>query len=131
MSYDYKIAVTKGLQRNEGVGDYFENGDSSWTILATEMPNPRHSDLILSHEFIEVLLIRAAGIPEPIINAFDAYFEEKRKAGQVGPDDEPGDDPTAPYHKEHVLATKIERILCEEGFNLPWEEYCKAVNEAA
>lgn len=130
MAYDIKMGVTKGLQRNDGVGDYFQNGDGSWTILATLMANPRHSDLILAHEFIEVLLIRAAGIPEPVINAFDAYFEEQRRVGIVPEDAEPGDDPTAPYHAQHILATRIEKMLCEEGFRLDWDAYCQAVHAA-
>ncbi len=128
--HEYKMAVVPGLRRNEGVGDYFENADGSWTILATKLPDKRHSNCILAHELIEVMLIREAGIPEPVIDAFDAYFEVKRTNGLVGPDDEPGDDPESPYYKQHQVATRIEKILCEEGYNLSWDEYCQAVNEA-
>lgn len=129
MPKQYNLSTTKGLQRNDGIGDYFEGVDGSWTIIATEMKEPQHAELILLHELIEVMLIRLAGIPEPVIDAFDAYFEVKRKHGLAKPDDEPGDDPTAPYHEQHQAATRIERMMCEDGFKLSWDEYCQACNE--
>ncbi len=37
-------------------------------------------------------------------------------------EDEPGDDPTAPYVKQHCLATGIERILAQQ-WGVVWSEY--------
>lgn len=45
------------------------------------------------------------------VDRFDRAYEAKRKPGD---DSEPGDDPRAPYHKQHVLAEKIERLLAAE-----------------
>jgi len=129
MPAHYIVSTAPRLLRNNGVGDYYESADGSWNILASEMKNPRHTDLILTHEFIEVLLIRAAGIPEPVIDAWDAYFEVLRKYGLVDKDAEPGDDPRAPYYKQHQMATKIEKLMCEEGFEIDWDDYGDAVDE--
>jgi hypothetical protein len=122
----YTLVTSKTLLRNDGLGDYYETPEGDWNVLAVAMKNALHSQLILTHEFVEVILIQAAGIPEPVIDAWDAYFEVLRAHGLVGPDDEPGDDPRAPYYKQHQVASKIERIVCEEGFDLSWDEYEKA-----
>lgn len=39
---------------------------------------------------------------------------------------EPGDSPVAPYHREHCLATAVERMLCAE-LDLAWAQYEEAV----
>jgi len=131
----YTLVTSKTLLRNNCPGDYYETPDGDWNILAVQMKNPHHSEPILIHETIEAMLIRAAGIPEPVVDAFDAYFEVLRKFGVVGEDDEPGDHPSAPYFKQHQLCAHIERIVCEEGFGLSWDEYedasIKIINEKA
>jgi hypothetical protein len=51
-------------------------------------------------------------------------YEAKRKPGDTS---EPGDDAKAPYHREHVFATKIERLLAVElGVN--WRDYDREVS---
>lgn len=125
----YTLITAKGLLRNNSPGDYYETPDGDWNIIASELRNIHHSELILTHEFIEVILVRAAGIPEPVIDAWDAYFEILRQYGLVGPDDEPGDDPRSPYYEQHQLATKVEKIVCEEGFKLDWDKYDEACIE--
>jgi hypothetical protein len=65
-----------------------------------------------------------AGIPEPDIKAFDEEFEKNRVPGNT---DEPGHDPRAPYHVEHVIAEEIEMLLAKKlGVN--WQEYTDRVN---
>lgn len=76
--------------------------------------------MIAVHELIEVLLCKAAGVTQEDVDKFDLNFEKKRKKGD---DSEPGDDPKAPYYKQHKFATKIERLLCKElGENWNWYE---------
>ena len=41
-------------------------------------------------------------------------------------DDEPGDDPTAPYHREHCFATAVERMLIA-ALGVSWADYDQAV----
>jgi hypothetical protein len=42
-------------------------------------------------------------------------------------DTEPGDDPRAPYHKQHVFAENIERLLAAE-LGVDWSAYDKEVS---
>jgi len=120
----YRIWDVEGKTRNDGLGDYREHFDGVWDICATRLSNPRFTDLILIHEFIETILIRAAGIPEPDIDAFDAQFEELRGQGFIDNDAEPGDDQNAPYYQAHQIATRIEKIACE-ALGLSWTDYEK------
>ena len=60
--------------------------------------------------------------------AFDLAFETEIEQGQRDDDEEPGDDPRAPYHREHVYATNVERMLAYEmGVN--WDEYGERLDE--
>ena len=71
---------------------------------------------------IEKELCRQRSISEPEITRFDVQFEEEREQGLHDPDEEPGDDLSAPYHREHVFATKLERMLARE-MGVDWDAY--------
>ena len=84
---------------------------------------------IFLHELVEWSLAMAKGITEEDISRFDFKFENLRKANPILIGDmEPGDMITAPYHKEHVFATKIEREFIEAHF-YNWEIYSDRVND--
>jgi hypothetical protein len=53
------------------------------------------------------------------VDAFDKAFEAARTPDN---EDEPGDEPTAPYVKEHCIATGIERIMAAE-LDVSWKDY--------
>jgi hypothetical protein len=53
------------------------------------------------------------GVSFKAIDRFDMKF---KGAG------EPGDDPKAPYHREHRFATRIERLLARE-LRVDWATY--------
>ena len=73
---------------------------------------------------IEAYLALHAGVSSEAVDRFDRAYEAKRKPGD---DSEPGDDPGAPYHKQHVLAEKIERLLARQlGVN--WSAYDREVS---
>ena len=92
--------------------------DGPWHVVVTDTGNKDYNFMILIHELIEAYLTKRAGIPEEDITDFDRRFEVRRAKNEVGPDDEPGDDPTAPYFKQHQCAIMIENLLCGElGIN--------------
>ena len=62
---------------------------------------------------------------EEDVTAFDEAFEKARKPGNV---DEPGDDPKAPYRKQHLIATGVEKLMAAE-LGVDWKAYDKKVNE--
>ncbi|HJZ14914.1 MAG TPA: hypothetical protein VJ251_05615 [Stellaceae bacterium] len=71
------------------------------------MSDQRYEFLIGMHEVMEAYLAIYAGVSPDAVDRFDKAYEAKRKPGD---DSEPGDDPRAPYHREHVFASKVERL---------------------
>lgn len=149
MDINIKI-IPHSEQRYETVGDWwFEykdtnpkpyTADSEINPLAPSSLEIRVSDLgqgkklhldnfygslcVAVHELIEVILCSRRGITQEEVDKFDKEFEENRKENNT---DEPGDDPAAPYRKEHFFATSIERLLAAE-LGLDWKEYEESIN---
>lgn len=74
--------------------------------------------LVAVHELIEMTLCYVSDIPQGIVDEFDLHYEGEG---------EPGDDLNAPYHKQHCIATGIERILAA-CMGVKWAEYERAIN---
>lgn len=79
----------------------------------------RYEALVLIHELIEMFLTRHHGIKWEWIDAFDMAHPEL---------DDPGADPRAPYHREHLAATRIEKLLALL-LGVKWSEYEAAFNK--
>lgn len=93
------------------VGDYGTDKNGVKQFRVSDMQNEDFSFLVLIHELIEAYLCEKAGITDEEITAFDLRFEAEREVGLHTEDEEPGCDPDAPYHSQHMKAMKIERIL--------------------
>ena len=111
-------------QRYNTVGDYID-GHGATFFSISEMGNEQYELLVAVHELVEKILCDKRGISTQSIDEFDMEFERRR---QPYSDDEPGHDPSAPYHREHVFAERIERMLAEE-LGVDWDEYDKAVTQ--
>jgi len=88
-------------------------------MRVSTLPEWRYSMLIAVHELIEALLCRAHGVTTEAVDAWD-----------MGPGkemDEPGDDPRAPYHREHDFALCVERLLAHE-IGVDWNAYGDSVD---
>jgi len=106
-------------QRYPTVGDWTFDGADNLTIKVSVLSDWRREMLIAVHELVEVLLCRYDGVTQEQVDKFDMDYERLRKEGD---ESEPGDDPKAPYKRQHCVATGIERILAAElGVN--WKEY--------
>lgn len=105
-----KFKVSKSM-RYDDVGDYFDS-----TIIAYDMENPVFTNGIMLHEFIEYTLIKSAGIPVAMIDAFDTdpTAQEKYK------------EEYKLYTKYHRMANNIERTFIE-NMGIDWKAYQKAV----
>jgi Mn-dependent DtxR family transcriptional regulator len=88
------------------------------------MGNREYEFLVAIHEMIEQFLCENAGITDEAITNFDIEYEKNRREGD---NTEPGEDIYAPYHKQHMFAEKIEKLMAEEC-NINWEDYCKYSN---
>ena len=112
-------------QRYDTVGDWqIVRQGNRIRVCVSRMDNWRFEALVALHEIVEAVLCKHAGISSADVDAFDTLYEEMRKAGDTG---EPGDDPRAPYHRQHLFATKLERLLADE-LGIDWEEYETAIN---
>ena len=107
--------VPQSQQRYETEGDWEWEGDALEIRVSREAgdEDPRYTTLLFVHELIEAILCREAGVTGAQVDAFDMSY---RKSG------EPGDDPAAPYHPQHIAAEAAERALATQlGVN--WNEY--------
>jgi hypothetical protein len=109
-------------QRYPTVGDWFFDttcqgppGDGcDLVIRVSKLSDWRLEMLVAFHELAEVLICKHRGISQESVDKFDKKFEADRAKGKHGEDDEPGDDPKAPYRKEHFFATNVEALLSAE-----------------
>jgi len=107
------------------VGDWTRDPDGTLHIKVSEEIGDKYATLVALHELVEVLLCEERGITDAVVTEFDEKFEENR---QVDDDSEPGDDPLAPYRKEHLFATGIEKLMAAE-LDVNWKAYEQAIND--
>jgi hypothetical protein len=111
-------------QRYDTVGDWkFHEPQGVLDVTVSKMSDWRYEVLVGIHETVEALLCKQRGVKEVDVTAFDVAYEAKRLKGDAS---EPGDDPIAPYHAEHVFATKIEKLLAAE-LGVDWDAYDKEI----
>jgi len=107
-------------QRYETVGDWWEKRpNANWHVRVSEMSDWRYMLLVIMHELIEMSLCVQRGIPEERITAYDVAFEANRLPGNV---EEPGEQPDAPYRREHLFAEQLEHMLADE-LGVDWKDY--------
>lgn len=112
-------------QRYKTPGDWTFDEKGDLTIKISKLSDERFEALIAVHELIEVLLCKQAGITQAEVDAYDMDFEENRKEGDLS---EPGDKPSAPYFKQHGIASGVERMLAAE-LGVDWEKYASEVEK--
>lgn len=115
--------VPHSSQRYSTCGDWQFTGPNDVLVSVSDMKNWKYELLVAFHEIIEVYLCRDRKISQKEVDEFDKDFEERRMD-----DSEPGNSEYAPYHKEHVFATKLEKMFAKE-LKVDWKKYDKTVNE--
>jgi hypothetical protein len=99
-------------QRYDTAGDYIYR-KNKWELYISAMKDSDYEFMVLIHELLEMYLAHKRHIPERKITAFDL-------ANINHPD--PGRIKKAPYHREHMFAMKVERMLCKE-LERNWDKY--------
>lgn len=117
-------SIPHNEQRYETVGDWVGNITRNANISISEMGDVYKEFLVALHEQIEFILCLKHGIKEEDVTQFDLEYELNRSSNDLT--SEPGDDPKAPYNKEHIFATMIERMVCNE-LGIVWEDYEKTI----
>ena len=97
--------------------DWFfdENGDLQ--VRVSPLSDWRREVLLGIHEAVEAIMCKHNGVTQQQVDVFDQEYDKTHTF-----DVNAGDDPAAPYVREHCLATAIERILCAE-LEVNWLEY--------
>ena len=115
--------IEHSKQRYPTVGDWRVKPDGLH-ITVSKMSDPRYEFLVGMHEAIEAVLCQHAGISPAAVDRFDKAYEARRKPGDLS---EPGDDPRAPYHHQHQVATSIEKRLAKQ-LDVDWAAYDREVS---
>ena len=105
-------------QRYETTGDWQIDADGAICIKVSDTGLRMDALLVGIHEAIEVILCREHGVKEVDVDAFDIEFNRTHDLSE----EEPGEDPKAPYFKEHAVADVVERLLALHA-GVPWKEY--------
>lgn len=113
-------------QHYNTLGDYYEIA-GGLAIRVTEIGDEYAELLVAIHELVECFLTRKRRISDSEITAFDMKFEQERALEMHIKSDEPGDDPRAPYVREHRFAENIERLVAHE-LGIIWADYEARLN---
>ena len=97
------------VQRYDTAGDWFYTPDGTLMILVSndnpEFPTQIDQEGIALHELMEALLCGQMGVTQKQVDDWDMQTSAE----------EPGDDPEAPYHEQHTLATIVEALYVREA----------------
>jgi hypothetical protein len=117
----YIYVIPHNQQRYDTCGDWFIDDFGNWCINVSDLGDPRYNFLVALHELVEMALCIERGITADVVDRFDIGYDGKYL-------DDPGVDPKAPYHREHMSATVVERDLARK-LHVGWEKYNKAIDE--
>lgn len=120
-------AIAHENRRYNTCGDFLTNENGTLAVKVSRMDDWRYNRLVAIHEIIEATLCREAGVTDAEIDQFDLQFEADRMLGRHADDAEPGDDPNAPYRRQHLMATAIEKMLAA-AMGVDWRAYEEAIN---
>lgn len=107
--------ISHSQQRYDTCGDWFYDEEGNLVIRVSndtsDFPTEDSQHLVAIHELIEVLLCRKRGITQKMVDEFDmgegAY-------ANIPTGEESGDQPGAPYQKEHRFAMLVEHLMAHE-----------------
>jgi hypothetical protein len=105
-------------QRYDTVGDWEVTPGNTLKISVSHLGNHNMQVLVAVHELVEAILCFHRGVLPADVDKFDINFDGKG---------EPGDDPQAPYHREHVFATQVEQMLAQE-LGVDWDVYERRID---
>lgn len=113
------IKVIPNADHRPGISgaDWHFDAEGDLQIRISYMANWRYEVCLAIHEAVEAILCKHAGITPEQVDAFDIPYERTHS-----PKCNAGDEPNAPYVRQHGFATAAERIVATElGIN--WLDY--------
>lgn len=112
------LAIPTAKHRYPTIGDYWIDPAGILQFRISEELSPKAQQLCLIHEMAEAFMCLSDGVTFESIDKFDKAFEASRAAET----DEPGDDPAAPYRRQHRRAENLERLLADY-LEVHWGDY--------
>ena len=112
-------------QRYDTSGDWWWNGEQL-EVRVSNLNDWRYHFLIAIHEVVEACFCKFNRLDQNQVTEFDKQFLEGQKVGKYKEWEEPGDDPSSPYHLGHCLAISVERALAFM-MCVNWKTYNEAV----
>lgn len=112
--------------RADQCGDWWVFGPNDILVHVLETMSPESQFAVAIHELVEAYLCRKDGITDESVCRFDEQYEAERKEGKHNSHDEPGDDPRAPYRKQHSAATFAERAICH-AVDINWDHHDQSI----
>ena len=117
---DWRFEDSKGRPISQlQAMEWVEGEECVLRIRVSKMGDWRYEMLVAVHELCETLMCMKDGVLVEDVDAFDKAFEAAREEDNV---DEPGDDPKAPYNRQHCIATAVERLMCAQ-LGCDWKTY--------
>jgi hypothetical protein len=112
------LVIPESEQRPEVNGaDWFWDTNGDLQVRVSPLSDWRREVLLGIHEAVEAVMCKHNGVAQASVDVFDQEYDKNHAF-----DLNAGDDPAAPYVREHCLATAIERILCAE-LDVNWLSY--------
>lgn len=105
--------IPHSAHRYNTIGDWLVDQNGALIIRVSDLADWRLEMLVAIHELIEAALCAHANITQEKVDAFDMNYKG---------DEEPGDDPKAPYAGPHCVATGVERIIAA-CMGISWSKY--------
>lgn len=110
--------IPESEQRAEVNGaDWFWDDKGDLQVRVSPMSDWRREVLLGIHEAVEAVMCKHNDVSQKSVDDFDLEYDKTHTF-----DLNAGDDPAAPYVREHCVATAIERILCAE-LEVNWLAY--------
>lgn len=115
-------------QRYDTLGDWqfkeMEQEGIRWEqldISISQTGNKKYNFLLGLHEFVEAMMCHMVGVTTAMVDSWDITGEGRLL-------EDPGDDPRAPYHKQHKVATMVEHLVALM-MNVDWVDYEEALSQ--
>lgn len=111
--------IPHAAQRYPTIGDWYMKGEGRLRINVSDMGDSDFEFLVMVHELVESYMCNVHGVSPEEVDEWDKAYTK---------DGEPGDDPMAPYHKEHCFAEQIEKTIASE-LHVDWDDYMAFISE--
>jgi hypothetical protein len=124
MNINIQVIPESEMRKEVNGADWFFDEKGDLQVRVSPMSDWRRETLLAMHEAFEGILCKYKGIDVKDVDAFDNEYDKTHTF-----DTDAGDEPEAPYCRQHCFATAVERILCAE-LDVNWKDYDKELRDS-